>query len=348
MTVYRILACDLVSGDIKDEIPFTTHTRTKSLCRPGSFTATLPSRHPKATPGNLWPSNTTIYVEADGQIDWGGILWTTQVAYDGSGPPILEVGGEGLWSYFRRRELNVQLAFTQQDQLTIARTLVAAAFYSWTVDVQVATCGVLRDRRYHSWERKKIGEAVEQLAAVVNGFDFDISSAIAGNEITNTLRWYYPRQGTQVPVAFDLGSTVSRLTLSVDGTVHANFVDVLGVGEAAATRVATSYDITGVNVPGGWPILEETFTFKDISDPLTLTAIANAKVLQHRRPRLRVANLQPAAVTGGYGVGDLARVRVDDGWGQIDEVLRIVEVRVEVDENGKETPSVTFAEADTF
>lgn len=346
MAAQRVLVADLMSGTIKDEIPFTTVEWSKMLCRPGGFGATIPVAHPKCTRENLSTSNTAVYVERDGEIVWGGILWTAAVTY-GEAAPMLTLGGEGFWSYFRRRRIRRTLAYAQQDQLAIARALVLYAMSepgSFTVGLDNQMSGVLRDRVYFGFERKPIGEAIEQLAAVIGGFDFEVSSAWVDGRIVNTLQFYFPQQGSVTSVGFDLGATVEGMTVTEDGTGQATVLDGLGLGEGDSSLIATAEEPAG----GGFPRLEESVAWKDISNRGLLASYAAGRLAQLRRPSVRLSGVRLTVDADRVGVGDTCRVTLDDGYFNFNEQYRVAETRTTVDQDGKETHSVTLLEPGAF
>jgi hypothetical protein len=342
LPAYRHLVADLLTGTIREEIPFSTVKYSHVLNRPGGFAATLPLRHPKATRANLDPGRTAIYVERNGVIMWGGILWTAKASVGGAS---VEVGGEGFWSYFRRRLVRTTKVYAGQDQCFIARDLVnyaqAQAGGDMGVAVGAETSGVLRDRTYYHYERKKIGEAVEQLAAVQGGFDFNVDVAWVGGVITKTLRVQYPRRGRATAIVFELGSNIEDLDQEIDATRQANIIDGLGAGEGDATLITTVSDLS---VAPPYPLLEDVVTYKDVSVSATLQAASMAELVARSTPVERLPSLTaragPDTDLGSFITGDTVTARGADGFLSVDQLMRITNYEVSVNQNGREAVAV--------
>lgn len=338
MPAYRHLVADLLTGTLREEIPFSTVKYSHVLNRPGGFTATLPLRHPKATRTNLDPGRTAVYVERNGVIVWGGILWTARASVDSA---TVEVGGEGFWSYFRRRLLRTTKTYTAQDQLFIARDLVTYAQAQAGGDIGVVvgaeTSGVARDRTYYHYERKNIGEAVEQLAAVQGGFDFNINVGWVGGTITKTLQMHYPRRGRPTAIVFELGSNIEGLDQEIDATRQANVLDGLGSGEGDAMLITTVSDLS--RTPP-YPLLEDVLTNKDVKAASTLQLMSLAQLVSRSSPVERLptllAHAGPDTELGSFITGDTVTVRGQAGYLVVDEQMRITNYEVTVDENGRE------------
>jgi hypothetical protein len=347
---YRYLVGDLnpSSGNgLRDEVPFSTVRFSRILNRPGGFAATIPLRHPKATRANLDPGRTAVHVERDGVIVWSGVLWTARASVEGAA---LDVGGEGWWSYFRRRRLRATKAYAAQDQLAIARDLVnwAQAQQGGNVGVVVGseTSGVVRDRTYWHYERKPIGEAVEQLAAVEDGFDFAVDVAYEAGVIVKRLRLHYPRRGRITPLVWDLGANLEGLSQEVDAARAANVVDALGAGEGDSMLIATAADTSQL---ASYPLLEDTVSLKDVSGPATLQAHAALELANRARPATTLPTLlarqaNPDTALGTFLEGDSVRVKASDGWVAVDARMRVQSYEVSVDQDGREQVAVAFAE----
>lgn len=342
MAGYRHLVADLLTGTIREEIPFSTVKYSHVLNRPGAFAATLPLRHPKATRANLDPGRTAIYVERNGVIVWGGILWTAKASVDSS---TVDVGGEGFWSYFRRRLIRTTKAYAAADQCFIARDLVtyaqAQAGGDMGVVVGAETSGVLRDRTYWHYERKNIGEAVEQLAAVQGGFDFNIDVSYVAGVITKTLQVQYPRRGRATATVFELGSNIEGLDQEIDATRQANIIDGLGAGEGDDMLITTVSDLS---LAPPYPLLEDVVTYKDVSVATTLQLASLAQLVARSTPVERLptllAHAGPDTVIGSFITGDTIAVRGTAGFLSVNEQMRITNYEVNVDQNGREAVAI--------
>lgn len=350
MAQYRYLVGDLVTGTIREEMPFSGVTYSQVLNGPGAFQATIGLRHRKATRANLDPGRTVIYVERDGVLLWGGILWAASVSADDGK---ISLNGQGFWSYFRRRVLRETKTYTGIDQLAIAQDLVSWAQSQDGGDINVAigseTSGVLRDRTYNDWERKPIGEAVEQLAAVEGGFDFAIDVDYdSGGGITRTLRLSYPRRGRDTSIVFELGTNLGAFTQQVDASVQANQIDVLGAGDGSSMLIATVSDTSAIPQ---YPLLDDVLTYKDVTLIDTLEGHGNAALAARATPVETIptiAQFGPDTGLGSYITGDEATVRGSAGFIDVEQRVRIIEISVKVDEQSSEETTIALQPASDF
>jgi ReqiPepy6 Gp37-like protein len=347
---YRYLVGDLETGVLRDEMPFSGVTYSQVLNAPGTFQATIGLRHQKATRANLDPGRTVIYVERDGVLLWGGILWAASGnADDGK----ITVRGEGFWSYFRRRVLRATKTYTATDQFAIAQDLINWAQSepggSINVAVGTETSGVARDRTYNNWERKNIGEAVEQLAAVEGGFDFAIDVDYdSGGSIIRTFRPEYPRRGRDTSIVFELGTNVGGFSQLVDATVQANNIDVIGAGDGSSMLIATVTDLTAVPP---YPLLDDVLSYKDVTLVDTLEGHGNAALAARATPLETIptiAQFGPDTGLGSYIAGDEVTVRGDAGFIDVDQRARIIEISVKVDEQSSEQIDIALQPAEGF
>jgi len=79
-------------------------------------------------------------------------------------------------SVLNRRTIATDLVYTSERQENIAKALIDYAQGLSGGDLSIiantVTTGVLRDRTYLAADLKPVGEAIEELAAVDDGFEF--------------------------------------------------------------------------------------------------------------------------------------------------------------------------------
>lgn len=325
MVQYRYLAYDLATNTPLEELPLVGVTFGAVLNGAGAFSATLQLNQQLQTAPGVYrskaaellnatqPGRTVVYVERDGVLIDGYIIWTR--TYDSSSP-VCPIGGLSLLSYFDRRRNNVDQFFAA-DQLLIARTLVnvAQAQPGGNIGVTVGseTCGVLRDRRYYGYEHKKIGEAVRQLTQVDNGFDLAIDIAWTGTPAvpTKTLTLSYPERGrdaTSTGHVFEMGRNMISYQLPEDAATQAVRMYGEGAGDGALMLVST--DTRTDVLAAGWPLLEDAIALKDVSVQATLDAHTRAQTAARGMPVTVLRCTVQAGgdpPLGGWTVGDWAR-----------------------------------------
>lgn len=301
----------------------------------------------------LDPGRTAIYVERDGVLQWGGILWTAQADEGGYS---VSIGAEGFWSYFRRRLIRLTRTYTGSDQLAIFRDLVnyAQGILGGNIRVVVGaeTSGILRDRTYFAYDRKNLGEAGEELAAVQGGFDFAIVPTYVAGIPTPTLQLTYPRRGTRTSHVLDLGTNIEGISWLIDATAQANSIDALGAGEGTAMLISNATDTA---LLATYPLLEDAVSYKDVVVPSTLASWAAGELATRRTPVETIPTLvaHPGVdiEVGQIITGDEVRVRALNTGGflnTLDSIFRVLSWDVAVDDNGKETLSFGVAPTEDF
>lgn len=355
MAVYRYLAYDLRSNVALAELPLSGVTYGEQLNGAGTFQASMPvlgdARNLLAA---TQPERTAVYVERDGAIIGGAIIWTRRRSAQGP----VGVGGAGWWSFFRRQHLRTTLTYTTTDQLTIARGLINQAQGITGANIGVAvgteTSGVLRDRTYLAYEVKQIAEAVEQLANVDGGFDFAVDT---NQDRTKTLRLGYPRRGRiagTTGIVFESSKNLIGYDVDEDGTRSARTFTALGAGDGLdmLTSTATRTDLIDL----GYPLTSDTGAFKDVIIQTTLNAHAiagaNARALT---PTFWRVTVDPDDVDGGVGTfitGDDVLLRITDdnfprgvdGAPGYERYHRVLDWTLTIPDSGKDTLTVTLGD----
>ena len=358
MAIYRYLAADLITNTILAELPLSESRFDLRLNGAGSFAAKLQitDLKVKALPflAATEPGRTALYVERDGVLLWGGILWTRRSANGG-----IELGGLEFESYFARRLITMNAVFTAVDQLTIARSLISTAQGvsggSIAVNLDTSTSGVLRDRTYNGYELKPVLEALQQLSAVDNGFDYAIDVAYVAGVPTKTLNLGYPRRGARAGSSgfvFEYPGNVQSYVWPEDATSQATTSYATGAGTGPGQMLAASSRADLITA--GYPLLEGKFSYIDVIVQSTLQAHADGDVKALGAPivvpQITVrADLDP--VVGSYMVGDEIRLRItDDRFANattaagLDTYKRIIAIAVTPPGSGAETVTLTLGD----
>lgn len=358
MANYTYFTADLRTGTVLSELPLRDVHFSSVLNGSGSFSASVPINDHRLDKLGIddatTPRKVAIYVDRDDVLVWGGVIWTRS---PDTANGVLQLGGNDFWSYFRRRFIRSTQTFAATDQLTIAQTLINYAQAQTGGDIGVTVgsevSAILRDRTYWAYERKNLAEAVEQLSAVIDGFDFAIDVRYASGVPEKVLTLSYPRRGRIAGVTghlFDLdrtGGNIVSYTWPEDGTTTANLVDSIGAGEGDAMLIGTAADTSQIDA--GLPLLETVTTYKDITESATINGHAQADLAEVSQlvttPELVVrADADP--ILGSYITGDEARIRIDDDWkGGIDTYKRILSISVAPDTPEGEQVTLAMGEA---
>jgi hypothetical protein len=114
-TQYRYLFADLRTNDILAELPLTNVTFSQVLNTPGAFSGEILASDIRESAydivGSTEPARTAVYVDRDGVLIWGGIIWlrTWDTDTQKFGFQAREFG-----SYFERRRITENFMDNQQ------------------------------------------------------------------------------------------------------------------------------------------------------------------------------------------------------------------------------------------
>ena len=350
MASYRYLFADLLTNAILAELPLTSVNFTQQLNTAGTFTGKLELSGVDAAAMNVAnatiPGRTAIYVDRDGTLVWGGVLWTRDWT---SKDQTVTLTAREFESYFERRRITADTVFYGTDQLTAVQTLVNNAQATTNGNIGVAigteTSGVLINRTFYGYEYKTVFSAIQELSKTSTGFDFNILVAYDSNHNpTKTLHLGYPRYGqtysatSQTSPVFDMPGNVMDYQWTEDGITTANTVYALGAGSNPGKLTATSVDST--KITAGWPLLEDQINYSDVIDSTLLTTLSAGRVGAVSYPPQTIKILVPPTldpVFGSYNVGDSARVRITDDRfpAGLDAVYRIIAFNMQAGENNQ-------------
>lgn len=313
-----LLAGNVLSGVIEQELAWVEASWSSALNGPGSASVTVPLTRYGANAGSAaapFVAATTLYiVEDDRSVAWWGIAWSADV--DPEARTITFDCAE-VHSMLARRVLRRDLNFAQVEQASIAVALVTEAQTGADRNLRIDTSrvtptGVLRDRNYVGVERPKLGELLGSLASVINGFDFDFPAEWPGGGAAPVpfLRLDYPRLGRRLPQPLVATGPVILRSLTYDGTEMAGSVDA--VGDQALTVPQTASGL----LPGR-PALDAVVSRSTVKVNATLAEHAAAWRDQHDEPA-RVAQVEVAlepADALAVRVGDVVRLIEQDSVG---------------------------------
>lgn len=374
MATWRYIVTDLRTDATFAELALAGVEFSWVLNGAGTFKASLPYRQFAATSASVTalqtalvrsatePARTALYVERDGTLLWGGIIWARRPA---PAAKTLEIVGAEFWSYFQRRHITTALSYTGVDQFHIAQDLIdyaqgkqvdyadggVATYPKPGGDISVAVAstasGITRDRSWGKNERKEIGEAVEQLASLIDGFDFAVEVTYDAGVRTRTFATYYPRRGSAYPASglvFELGRNIVAYDWPEDGTRFATAMLTSGAGENDA-MIASSATATDL-IDAGYPLIEATTVYKDVTEQATLDGHAAGDLAARSSmpgpPSITVrGDVDP--VLGSWRVGDQCQIRIDDEWmPEYVGIHRIIAATVKPGDGGQEEVSLAL------
>ena len=354
MEGYRVLLGNLQDATWYEEIPVSRINFSHYLNGPGKCDiSTSPNPQTQAYKDKISteyikPGRSTIYIEKDGIIVGAYILWELYTIFPTNR---LRLIGEGFWSYFRRRIISSDTSYTNTEQLYVARGLINDALSKVQGSIVGISCPLPATsftqitKEWFGYERKGVAQAIEELGDRENGFDFSIESQwIAGASppsIANTVEFYANGKGTDAEnstVVFDLDANLMRLSWQQKAQKFANKVYVIGAGQAEDTTLVESQS-TGSYVEG-YPLLETKVTRKDLEDTTLISEVASRE-LKKKSQLYEILQLEvdPRSIEtrlGSFTTGDIARVRAQRGFIDIDKYYRVMSYDVWVNEDSNE------------
>lgn len=372
---YTFYFADLQSNVIIDALPLRAVNYECLLNKAGAWNARLPLGDPRllgAPPSNpfvwgqtrwgsgVWglqhptdlrailatrPKQTCIYIDLDGVLQYGGVVWARD--YDPTTNELL-LSGADFWSLLKGQFIIADQVFAATDQLTIFSNLItyvqglASASFGLSV-VGTSSSGILRDRTYNGFEYKNAGDALEELAAVIDGFEFRAVPVWSGSTPVRQIQLGYPYLGqpstnSSLIWSYPKGGIVKwSWPEDASPSTSASVAYAIGAGEGNAMLQATS--------PAGtppFPRMGLVASYKDVSVQTTLQghadAIQAALVDPVTVPQITVLGRE-VPLTGVYQPGDHARYVFDSEvdprfWSGQDVIRRIVGKQVSIADDG--------------
>lgn len=172
-----------------------------------------------------------------------------------------------------------------------------------------------RDRSYYN---QNIGEAIVNLANVINGFDFEITNT----KVFNT----YAVKGTDKSssVIFEFGKNITDVDITEDSIHMVNRSIVLG--EASDTNELTRVDRNNAAFQNTYKLRESTTSEMQVSDVNTLSDKGDAVLRKYQLPLLTLdmtllAGSSPSILD--FSLGDLITIIIKKGLYDINSGYRV-------------------------
>lgn len=248
----------------------------------------------------------------------------------------------------RRRELyeGDSFYYSNQDQALLGWNVISQTQARPGGNLSIVrgagqATGVITSATYQAG--KSIGEAVDQLSLVDNGFDYDFGVVLDANRRPTTgltFDVYYPQRGVERRVVLDHPGAVASFTRGAVASDYANALRVTGDTALAAVRVEAS-DIA-TRPEGRW---DAQFGDTSIMQSSTLAARAKAELaLRQFTHASWTVTLEPEVWQGPDHIwlGDPVTLVVQRGRLNVVETLRVQEFTVALDDSSVPTISLTL------
>jgi len=353
---YRYLFADIRSASEPAELPLRGVTYERVLNGEGTWRGSLPLGAAEVDVldpiSATEPGRSTLYVERDGQLVYGGPVLRRRYASDNRE---LELQGKTFENLLARRTIYPSAIFENVEIFAVVRSLVASLtareYGAIALEVSTASTGVTMTERYYDWQFKPVLETLQQLAAREKGFDFTIEVSYGTDgRPRKFLNLGYPRLGRSRglgQVAFTYPGSISSYSWPEDAENGVNLLHGIGSGEADTMLQVTETDTD--SLVRGWPIYEGTYSNQDvrIEDTLRRHAIEElrARRIPFVLPEVAVRGDQYPQV-GTFALGDDVRVMINDFRFPhgVDDYFRVIGLSVSPnDKTAVEQTTLTLA-----
>jgi hypothetical protein len=379
VATYRVIAADLLTGRLITEVPVSACEFECALNGAGAMTASvsLGSRRIEAVRtiiAGTAPARTAWYIERDGELVWGGIVWGRRYL---ATTRTLRLDGREFLSYFTKRYPESDIDWTHVGSDGVVASDAIKALIGGTMEQASGRLGwewanpafqpTGQARVRDIWafdEGKTVLDRVLQVAVQPGGPDVWTSAEYTDGYVRRILHLGNDRDSlsagrpvSQTGLEFALGVEALDLEATEDGLQASNTVRVVGGlpdGAASGTRPPTAEVGLGAPLVEGWPILETQIGVPLAQDATSVNSNALGYANMLWRPRASIVapirGSSPRYPFGTYDVGDGASVRVDPGVDPRfpDGLLaagRIAAYTVKWDASGEDTvPSLALEE----
>jgi hypothetical protein len=360
---------DLVTWDYLGALPLTQVSYSKMLNDAGPFQGTLNLSDPRVQAINPMaicrPGRTAVFVDYQGFLDYGGVVWTRQ--YDPSHQTV-SIGGSELWSYPEERVQAKDYSltwFAPANPMIIAKTVITDALnksYSGLSNMIVKINGSVP---YHSYvsmsfpyvQMQTVGSIVQMMQQMGYGigFDFAVDCVYSAGVPQPILNLSFPqrgRTGNNSPLVINTERCITY-QYPEDATQAGN--TIYETSTSAGSQLII--EVCNAALQNGYPLLEQLIQHPDINSValsnlntvLKGAAVGDLSIFAYPviTPTATVYANDGSVGIGDYNVGDNVRFiipaqasgktydpRFPNG---IDTTLRITESDVTVADEGIST-----------
>ena len=241
----------------------------------------------------------------------------------------------------RRLYSDSTLTYTGADQAEIAWQLIEQTQGRTGGALGIARgrgnpTGVTRDRTYQAGD--SIGERIQELSEVIDGFDWDITPTSASGLALDV---WYPERGQDRGVVLEYGGLVAKVRREVSTSEYGNAVRYTGQTDPPLTAQEREAADIGTAAQGRWDLVfgDDGLTTQSTLDDRAAWQLGQSQVI---RPSYTLT-LRQGAWSGPDHIwlGDTVRIVVRSGRLAADTLLRVYELGISLGDDGSETVEVT-------
>ncbi|MFD9004515.1 hypothetical protein ACFV0T_26740 [Streptomyces sp. NPDC059582] len=322
---YRVLTQNALTGAwLSTALPVTELEFGPELSGPGTLSGTLSPRLAAFSTSLVDPGTTFIYVEAAGQIQWGGLVWDVRVQGND-----YQIEAASWSSYLMKRfdldgEHGGRGPYTYADRCQVIRNIwtyaqsIADGNLGVVVDSTTSTSTIgTPDDVYHSYwyDTKSLGDQVDELVSDSATPEYTCSTEwnAAKTGVVKRIRLGWPRLGARrQDIEFSSGvNIVEEPEEALAGDDYAQVVIGTGTGDGSAKLRQISA------VRNGRLRLEAAVDYPQVNG----NDILKQRVEYERAWRQSLGSIEqvvirdtPAAPFGSWQVGDDVYTRIHNAW----------------------------------
>lgn len=369
MAKYTYRFADLLTDRDLCELELSGVKFDRRIIQPGQFSGSISVTDPFTAQSvrAIVPERTLCHVYRDEEL-WGTyIIWQKQSKTADRGAVQFTFQGSSLESLLYRRIIATDIVFSHVDQIDIAKTLIQnmqlgiapfASAADYGIDTQAGNSGVIRDRSYFLSDAASVGQRIEELSDVDNGFEYMIDVYVnpSTGERVRLWKWGYPTLGqSDVAWSFEQPGNITNLTITEDaseaGTAFWARGDATGEDSTEEQRaLITPTPVLATEfLSRGFPQIDVVADYSSVTDLTTLAGYATWWAENRSGvtliPEIEVRpNNEDFQIISPGRLGDYANISVvniyyplnDDGSPSYSGHYRIVGIEVSPGERGSQ------------
>lgn len=324
MPVYRYFTNDLLTNNFLTELPISDVYFSKRINDAGSFSGTMvlqrgEDAYNTALLDGTPPGKCGIYVQRDGVIIWGGILWSRQYHSENM---TIQLSGSTFESYFDHVCIDANFIMQGVEQNTIFANLIDMLKAQQGNDLLLTrgsfpATGINRTVLIPGYEYHFAQDVINQLTSEDNGLEYTIDIGGAPQSPNRTIRAGGPKLG--VPVAtsglsFDFPGNVSKFWWNESATRGA--VKAVALGHGSGFNKVRAQAVSGPLLAQGYPAWWRVTSHPNIAtiDGITAAAYGDLKKygMPYSKPTLEFSLEGDFPFHGWNQLGDELKVHIED------------------------------------
>ncbi|MFD4538346.1 hypothetical protein [Streptomyces bauhiniae] len=340
---YTVVQTNVKTGAVVTRLPVTGISFAHTLNAAGTATVGIPLFAPEANPEVLSPGISGLVILRDGAPVWGGIVWTASADIAAG---TLSLGASGFHSHYKGR-----VFVNGWTSRTIEQADILKAWFAYfnadngigTATDTIKATGAKRTTVWTRYELKNAGEAIEELADNIGGFNFRYVPY-----------WVTPnvKVGHRFVMTSRTGSANRTLThrancdvtrVSYDSTALCTVAYATGADKGNGEKLVGIFE--NAELAARMPERVMVGTWADVKETQTLIGKAQATVNAGSVPTaIPELTLYPGEFGPlDFAPGDYVAVDADAGYVAFLDEFVVTESATAVDANGTESIRLALA-----